>query len=554
MRPVVIGGCFGWLHAPSASETADVAVLLCPALCSDGLTAHRQFRLLAKSLANAGYPTLRFDYPGTGDSCDSECDADLWTIWLRSIHAAADWLRGTTGARRLVLCGLRLGATLAGSAAEQRADVAGLVLLAPIVRGRTFVSQMKIEAKLANSIDENGFLEVHGLLLSPATIRTIAAVELDRVVLPRDCAAAIFNQAPSLALERCAFNWKQNGAAVTQADFSGFEPMLRPRFMSHEAPAKVGRVTEWLCRVMPAVPAAASAAWPLSAILRPPGCEELPVRFGPNRSLFGILCRPENRYTDLAVVIVNGGGDPHHGCARASVDIARRFAAAGIASFRMDFAGLGDSVTPDDGETHVFETDRRADVVAAIETLAGMGFCRFAVNGLCSGAFHAFHAALVDKRIDTLLLINLPMFEWHTGDKVELLKHMQQSPLDFVGKLRSIDVWKRVLCGQLDIRIPLTVQGRWIAARLARLRARLTGFGSPRSFAQASAQSLSRHSRTLLLMAQNDSGLSVLAAEFGQDRAPPGCTLRVLPGIDHSLTRAAMRRAVVEIMIGFLTQ
>src|SRR5271154_6978 len=127
-RPVFFDGCFGWLHLAPHGPAASVAVLLCPGLTTDGVTGHRSLRLLGDALAADGYPTLRFDYPGTGDSCDF-CAADPWTTWQQSIQIAADWLRQHSGAQRIVLCGLRFGAMLAASVAEVRNDVAGLILL-----------------------------------------------------------------------------------------------------------------------------------------------------------------------------------------------------------------------------------------------------------------------------------------------------------------------------------------------------------------------------------------------------------------------------------------
>src|SRR5271168_4001541 len=133
MRPVVIKGLFGWLHSAPENLKNDVAVVLCPALNLDALDSHHSLRVLADSFAATGYPTLRFDYPTTGDSCDlneTEFTADEhWAAWQQSIHVMADWLRASTGACQLIFCGLRIGATLATLAAAQREDVAGLILL-----------------------------------------------------------------------------------------------------------------------------------------------------------------------------------------------------------------------------------------------------------------------------------------------------------------------------------------------------------------------------------------------------------------------------------------
>ncbi len=100
MDAVCFAGCFGWLHTAAAMNS--VAVVLCAGIKTDAMTGHRSFRLLAAALAAAGFPTLRFDYPGTGDSLDPPADAQHWGLWQRSIHQAADWLRRQTGATRLV--------------------------------------------------------------------------------------------------------------------------------------------------------------------------------------------------------------------------------------------------------------------------------------------------------------------------------------------------------------------------------------------------------------------------------------------------------------------
>ena len=108
MTPVTFNDCFGWLHAPGDDVAGDVGVVICPGLMRDGLLAYCSLRLLADELAAAGYWVLRFDYPGTGDSCDGaiEREGGHWPAWMKSVDQAADWLRAQTGVRRLVLCGL----------------------------------------------------------------------------------------------------------------------------------------------------------------------------------------------------------------------------------------------------------------------------------------------------------------------------------------------------------------------------------------------------------------------------------------------------------------
>src|SRR5258706_14823227 len=64
MTPVMFEGCAGWLH-PAAGNRG---VIICAAQGYEELCTHRPMRGLAERFAEAGLPTLRFDYPSTGDS------------------------------------------------------------------------------------------------------------------------------------------------------------------------------------------------------------------------------------------------------------------------------------------------------------------------------------------------------------------------------------------------------------------------------------------------------------------------------------------------------
>ncbi|MGD0429612.1 MAG: alpha/beta hydrolase [Acetobacteraceae bacterium] len=561
-QPVSFDQCFGWLHAPLGDESSSTAVVLCSGLRHDGMTAYRSFRLLADALADAGYPTLRFDYPGTGNSRDIGT-AEHWAEWQQSIHTAADWLRDHSGAGRIILCGLRIGATLAAVVAEQRTDVAGLVLIAPVLRGRSYIRELITEtamgARGTSRHPEDG-LAVNELRFSGETVQLINQVELRKVALARGCRVVVYAQSPSPVLSECVSTWARRGADVTCEDFTGLDPMLRPAHMSHEPSADVTRILGWLRESIPTGPPPLQhARVPERAEIRHGSCIETPLRFGPTGNLFGVLCRPSARDdSSMAVVIVNSGGNPHQGLARVNVDLARRLAAEGFASLRMDFAGLGDSIAPGDAETHVLEVDRRADVAAAIDVMEELGYRRFAAQGLCSGAYHAFHAALADQRISVLLLVNLPLFQWRVGDAIEFLSHVQGNPVSLLLQLRQMDVWKRLLQqGPLGLRTRLAMLRVWFYEKIkaiGRRHARFLGFGPPPTFAQDSINRLAQRARTLFLFSEGDAGVAALSHEFGQKRCPPGAAVRIVPGQDHALTSCETRGVVFEHMIGFLKQ
>ena len=94
--------------------------------------SHRQFTLLARDLAAAGIPAMRFDYRGMGDS---EGALQTFENVDEDLRAAVDrFFLEVPGLQEVVLWGLCDGASAAAMYAPQDARVAGLVLLNPWVR------------------------------------------------------------------------------------------------------------------------------------------------------------------------------------------------------------------------------------------------------------------------------------------------------------------------------------------------------------------------------------------------------------------------------------
>lgn len=94
--------------------------------------SHRQFVLLARSLAASGAPCLRFDYRGMGDATGAQRDFE---VVAEDIGAAVDaFFVHQPGLKRVVLWGLCDGASAAALYAPTDARVAGMVLLNPWVR------------------------------------------------------------------------------------------------------------------------------------------------------------------------------------------------------------------------------------------------------------------------------------------------------------------------------------------------------------------------------------------------------------------------------------
>ena len=97
--------------------------------------SHRQFVLLARSLAAAGISVMRFDYRGMGDSSGETRSFEDVTS---DIGAAIDAFVNTAGIERVVLWGLcdAASAILLYWHAKRDGRVAGMVLLNPWVRSQ----------------------------------------------------------------------------------------------------------------------------------------------------------------------------------------------------------------------------------------------------------------------------------------------------------------------------------------------------------------------------------------------------------------------------------
>lgn len=124
-------------HAAEAAPASDMGLGVVIVVGGPQYRAgsHRQFVLLARAMAQAGVPTLRFDHRGMGDSegeprSFEDLDADIASA-VRALQEAAP------RARHVVLCGLCDGASAALlylQRAGRGARVAGLILMNPWVR------------------------------------------------------------------------------------------------------------------------------------------------------------------------------------------------------------------------------------------------------------------------------------------------------------------------------------------------------------------------------------------------------------------------------------
>lgn len=102
---------------------------------------HRAYRQLAFRLSNVGFPALRFDFYGCGDS-GGDCEQGEIRQWLTDISTAVGEIRRRCGVVKVCLVGLRLGGTLSMMVGAERGDIDGMVLWDPVVSGRAHIAEL----------------------------------------------------------------------------------------------------------------------------------------------------------------------------------------------------------------------------------------------------------------------------------------------------------------------------------------------------------------------------------------------------------------------------
>jgi alpha-beta hydrolase superfamily lysophospholipase len=500
---------FAVLHS-GAAPAKQTAVLLCPPFGWEDMCSYRSRREWAEHLARAGHTTLRIDLPGSGDSAGSPTDPGQLDAWTQAVDAAAWWLRRAAGIRRVAVIGLGLGGMVSCRAALGGAPIDELILWSVPARGRRLLRELRTFSALevANIPDpdlapdtnasadpaDDGTLVANGYLLSAETVEALERLDLQEMepaelqtrralLLGRD--GLKVDKALPAVLE-------QAGVAVTVADGPGYGAMtVEPQ--DARAPSEVFElVSSWLSEGEPQPGEAEpwlqeedprrQAGQPrrevsIAAASEPSDHDEIvldyagialrerPVVFdGPDGRLFGVLTEPLGMRRQLTALLLNAGPQRRTGPNRMWVEIARRWAASGVCTLRLDLAGIGDS----DGDaaalarvTEFYKEGYVEQARAALESLAERGLPeRFVVLGLCAGCYWAANAALADERVAAVIMLNprtLVFDEWRHA--LRRTRHLRE-------RMLRPSTWRKVLSG--DIRLAKHLEtGRTLIGRAA---------------------------------------------------------------------------------------
>ncbi|MFM0055378.1 serine aminopeptidase domain-containing protein [Paraburkholderia phytofirmans] len=542
MKPIAFGGRFGWLHPGEGTH----GVVLCSPFGHEEPWCHKGIRYLAEELSAYGIPALRFDYLATGDSAGVDGNAHHLDAFVSDIVAAVKRLKELTGVTSVTLCGLRLGGALAALASRACA-ADSLVLLAPVTRGRTYLRELAAVRKvwldnLAPSLraaQRDKPFNVLGQIYSDRLCSELDALDLSKAMdqhAPVLTRALVLDARARASASLCS-TLRGRGVAVETGLLDGYLEYM-DETKSSTVPARAfGEAVKWIVDGVPGMRvhnsmnrgARPSVSLDDEAIIETPEARERPVIFGAN-GLFGMLCEPRGRIAYGPVMLItNTAGSVHHGDSRLSVRIAREMARRGIPSMRIDARGIGDSPPrtpqgPLDLVPKIHASTTIEDVATAAAWLKRKGYQTVISFGICSGAYSALRAALVEPALTAVIAVNIVRFYIPPHMSMAELEELQRNSLKRVGPaIFKPSKWWLVLSGKRKFR---PIAQAVASTLLARLHShRLDAAGNRNGAAEADTlthphgvvHALERKGvRTLFVYGSSDEGMDQLNAHFGK--------------------------------------
>jgi alpha-beta hydrolase superfamily lysophospholipase len=562
-QPIAFADTIGlFMPAGTAETPARLAVLFASPWGLEELSVRKLWRITAERLAGHGIPSLRFDYPGTGDALDPQ-DGDIGlATWVESLVTAAEKLKVLSGCGRIAIIAEGLGCVIAARAAASVEGLEAVAFLAPVVSGRMHLRELALWSSV---VDDNLGLALHqrsqsGVSIGSLTMPAGIADELRRVNLmtleapPANCIlVASRPERPSDG--EFAARLGMVGADVSECAFDGYQALVANPTTSVLPMTLVEEVVDWISALPvaphPALPRQAVAAGQLAA----PEFIETPVRFGGSDHLVGILCEPqETSRPDTVVLFLTSAYDRHSGWGRSTVNMARQLAGAGIPSLRFDTAGVADSPPIAGRPAQVLYHDSQiGDVSDALDFLRSHNFGRICVSGRCSGAYLAFRSALQDERIAGVIAVNPAVFRWQPGRSVDdAVVNGTRSLEDYGRRAFNGATLKRIFSGQVDLAAAISNIAGGVSRRLTRGVLHAIRFALPEGREIREAfETLHRRGMPLtILYSDGDLGLEQYSYYFGRDGRShaqwKNVSATIIPDADHNLTPPEARQIYLD--------
>jgi alpha-beta hydrolase superfamily lysophospholipase len=561
------GALFVWHHSPPASVRRGGAVVLCPPIGYEYMSAYPTVRILAERLAALGFDALRFDYAGTGNSTGDTDQPGCAEAWRRSVVSAIAEARQLAGSDAVAVVGIRAGALLALQALSSIGAVDRLVLWGGFPSGQAYLRELKALAALnrdPNARDEGDEpgINAAGFIMTEETVASLANWTLDAVATAPATHVLLVDHDDRPIDSKVAAHLQKVGACVTRVQPKGTGEMLDLPHYAKVPEAALEEILNWFrpWRERATVGCSAGLQACRDTALEAEGYREQLVRFGPDDRLFGVLTSPREASTDKpSIVLFNTGVEYHVGPHRLYVPLARYWASRGHNVLRFDLGGIGDSAPPPGSADNIaYPAHMLEDAREAIDFLQKIGARgsspRVIAAGLCSGGWLAFRAAREGLPVEAVVSINPPMYLRDPDAGVQSVQDANEFDR-YQHSMRKPSKWLKALSGGAAyasfIRVSAGALRRSVAARLGGL----LGDAVPEGLANDLCTIAGRGVRTLFVFSGGDDGLQYFQSHAHSALRRPWVREFiqhvVADGAGHTFRPRAAQQKLREILIHF---
>ena len=560
------GALFFWHHSPPATVRRGAAIVVCPPIGYEYMSAYPTVKILAERLAALGFDVLRIDYDGTGNSTGDYDQPGLAEAWRRSVACAIGEARRLAGSNAVAVVGIRAGGLVALQAVPAIGTVDRLVLWAAFPSGHAYLRELKALAGLHRQLhayddgDDVG-INAAGYVMTEETIASISRWTLDAVATAPAEQILLIDRDDRAPDRKLGAHLQTVGASVTHIQPEGTAAMLDLPHFAKVPETILQEILNWFRTWVatsspPAPPPVRKTG--RGATLEADDYRERLVRFGRDDRLFGVLTSPRHAMKEApSIVLFNTGLEYHIGPHRLYVPLARYWAARGHHVLRYDLGGIGDSAAPPDAPdniaypAHMLDDAREAIAFVQKQTTHG----RVIAVGMCSGGWLAFRAARDGLAVEGVVPINPPMYlrdqtsglQW-----VTVAKEFDRYQL----AMRDPVKWLKALSGGAAyaqfMRISASALRRSVAARVGGV----LGDATPEGLASDLSTIAYRGIKTLFVFSRGDDGFQYFQwhaqSALRRARVRDFVQHQVVEGAGHTFRPRAAQQKLREILIDFV--
>lgn len=558
--PVAMEGVLGHVHSGSMAT----GVVFCAPWGFDALCTAKFHRLIAEELRRRGFPSIRFDYPGEGDSLPVDGGA-TFESWVAAALQAAEELRTRTGCTRVLYYGMGIGAAVALRAGSQDQALAGYILAASALNGRRYLREVALREKViedGHDIDFGyppGSAVLASFIMNPRLAADLKSLNVTLESVPAGLPTLVLARPENATDRDLAEEMGRAGGVVECMDFTGYGAMLDGVVTSPIPFSLIKTVGAWFSRTMPTetVEAPSSTMTGVPATLASKDFREQSLVL--DERLFGVFCQPAIETEKAVIILLNMAYAPHTGWGDIWVDTARTLAQQSLATLRVDLSNIGESPSLQGGPDQVIYSEAQLrDVHSVIRHVRELSDAPILLAGICSGAHSALYAGAANSEVSGIVSINQLRLVLDPDEDVETLLMAGARPLgDYKRRAFSIGTYKRVLNGEVDIPNAARNIASHAKDRLSRgispYLGGLTKLGRLRGQLFSLLRRLEdRKVPVTFISCRTDGSLDQQKLYFGKGlsghRAFPGLRHILLENADHTLSPPAIRQEVIRLL------